>query len=125
MKKGVLKSKLERNVLALLKTKTPRVLYEPDTFDFIQPAKKRKYTPDFKIGKNKYVEVKGRLTQEDRDKMIWFKEQHPELTVYLLFSTGNNKLRKGSLTTYGDWADKVGYEWSDMKKGIPDEWLNN
>lgn len=124
MQRGVLKSKLEKTVFATLKPKVPRVEYEPDSFEFIQPAKRRKYTPDFKIRKNTYIEVKGRLTIEDREKLVWFKEQRPEITVYLLFSTGNNKLRKGSPTTYGEWATKNGYQWSDMKRGIPDEWLD-
>lgn len=123
MKKGVLKSKLEKTVYGILHSRMGKVAYEPDTFSYVQPAKRRTYTPDFRVGKDKYIEVKGRLTKDDRDKLVWMKEQRPDITVYLLFSTGHNKIRRGSPTTYGEWADKNGFEWSDMKAGIPEHWL--
>ena len=102
------------------------VEYEPDRIPFTQPAKKRTYCPDFKLREGVYIECKGLFTSEDRSKLIWFKEQHPEITVYLLFQNAKVKLRKGSTTTYGDWADKNGFEWHDFKDGtIPRGWYSD
>ena len=97
--------------------------YEPDKLAFIQPAKNRNYIPDFKIIKNNiYIEAKGKLTWEDREKMIWVKEQHPDKDIRILFMNASNKIRKGSPTTYGDWATKNGFIWADYKTlGIPKE----
>ena len=99
--------------------------YEPDKLKFIQPAKNRNYCPDFKILANgKYIEAKGKFTFQDMDKMLWVKEQHPDKEFYLLFMNANNKIRKGSPTTYGDWATKKGFIWADWKtQGVPNEWL--
>ena len=33
----------------------------------------------------------------------------------------NNKLRKGSPTSYAKWCDKNGFMWVD--KVVPEEWL--
>ena len=46
------------------------------------------------------------------DKMLWVKEQHPDKQFYMLFMNANNKIRKGSPTTYGDWATKKGFIWA-------------
>jgi len=38
-----------------------------------------------------------------------------------VFQKANNKIRKGSKTTYGKWADDNGFKWADNT--IPKEWL--
>ena len=115
------KSRFEVAVAEVLGDKAE---YEPDKLKFIQPAKNRNYCPDFKIGPNTYIEAKGKFTYEDMDKMLWVKEQHPDKQFYMLFMNANNKIRKGSPTTYGDWATKKGFIWADWKtQGIPQEWL--
>ncbi len=100
--------------------------YEVDTLAFIQPEAKRKYKPDFRIAENTYIECKGIFSVEDRKKMLWVKEQHPEKQIYLLFYNANAKLRKGSKTSYADWAEANGFVWADWyKEGrkIPSTWL--
>lgn len=102
--------------------------YEVDTIPFIQPEAKRKYKPDFRIAENIYIECKGIFSVEDRKKMLWVKEQHPDKTFYLLFYNAHQRLRKGSKTTYAQWAEDNGFEWADWFKSgrkVPDEWLNN
>ena len=99
--------------------------YEPETLAFLQPEKKRKYTPDFLITTkdgNFLVETKGKLTAEDRKKMVWVKEQHPNKKIVIVFMNAGNRLTKVSKTTYGDWADKQGYEWVDFRNGLPKNW---
>lgn len=97
--------------------------YEPDRISFTQPEKKRTYTPDFRVREGVYIECKGLLSVEDRSKMLWVKEQHPELTFYLLFQNASVKLRRGGKTTYGDWATANGFKWADFRSGIPSEWF--
>ena len=117
------KSRFEVAVAEVLGDKAE---YEPDKLKFIQPAKNRNYCPDFKIGPNTYIEAKGKFTYEDMDKMLWVKEQHPDKQFYMLFMNANNKIRKGSPTTYGEWATKKGFIWADWKtEKIPNKWLES
>lgn len=117
------KSKFEERVAAELESILGSVNYEPDKVHFIQPEKKRYYLPDFKLRDNTYIECKGKWTAEDRAKHVWIKEQHPELTIYILFQNANVKLNKRSKTSYGDWATKNGLLWADYRGGIPESWL--
>ena len=100
-----------------------QVSYEPDKLPFVQPEKQRLYIPDFKLKDKVYIEAKGRLTVEDRQKMLWVKEQYPDCTFYLLFGNARNTINKRSKTTYSDWADKNGFVWADIRNGIPQSWL--
>jgi hypothetical protein len=69
------KSKLEEQVWKILKSNFPSVKYEPDKFKYIQPEKERTYIPDFKTGKrNIYLEAKGKLDLDTRQKMVWFRD---------------------------------------------------
>jgi len=87
--------------------------YEPDKFEYIVPEIKRTYLPDFKLADNVYVETKGKLDIDDRKKLILFTQQYPDIRLILVFMNANNKLRKNSKTTYGDWATKQDIEWYD------------
>lgn len=82
------------------------------------------YNPDFTLGPGVYLECKGRFTGVDRAKHLLIKKQHPEIVVYFLFERPFNTLSKASKTTYADWCDKNGYEWTTLEKGIPKHWLS-
>lgn len=101
------------------------VEYEPIRLPFIQPEAKRNYIPDFRYKgtDNLYIECKGRFTSHDRKKMLLVKQQHPNITFRLLFMNASVRLTKSSKTTYGEWAEKNGFEWADFRKGIPKKWL--
>ena len=114
------KSKFEAQVAKVLPKK---VKYEADVIHFVQPEKKRKYIPDWKIRDKVYIETKGKLDLEARQKHIWIKEQRPDITVYFLFMNAFNRIRKGSKTTYADWCEANGFEWADFKVGIPKHWF--
>ena len=116
----IYKSKFEEKVRKLL---PDSVIYEPDRLKFTQPEIKRTYIPDWKVKDKVYIETKGKLTSEDRKKMLWVKEQYPNYTFYIFFQNARVKIRKGSKTSYGDWATKVGFEWSDLRDGLPNDWL--
>ena len=97
-------------------------MYEATTFEFIQPEKRRKYTPDFYIpGGNYYVESKGRFTQADRMKHKYFKASRTDIEIRFVFSNANAKLYKGSKTTYAQWCEQHGFKWAH--KTIPQSWL--
>lgn len=100
------------------------LLYETDKITYEVPMKMSRYTPDFKLPKKGgffYVETKGIWDLEDRKKHLYIRDQHPEIDIRFVFSNGNNKLYKGSKTTYGTYCDKQGFRWAH--KTIPDEWL--
>lgn len=118
------RSKFESNFASTLHKKGVKFGYEKDKYPYIQPEKKRVYTPDFVLDSGLIVECKGKLTHEERDKLLWIKAAHPNLPLVILFMRAKNKIRKGSPTSYGDWATKHGFEWYDWENGgIPAERL--
>ena len=115
------KSKLEIKAWAELKKHFPSVKYEPDVIEYIQPIKSRKYNPDFRMAKNVYIEAKGKLDLATRQKMVWFKEMYPRITIIFLFMNPDNKITKRSKTTYAMWAEKEGFMWLDFRR----DWIND
>jgi len=116
------KSKLEEQVWKILKSNFPSVKYEPDKFKYIQPEKERTYIPDFKTGKrNIYLEAKGKLDLDTRQKMVWFRDTNPHITIIFLFMNPDNKITKRSKTTYSKWAEDNNFLWLDYRK----DWLND
>lgn len=113
------RSTLEQKVAVQL----PKIEYETDKIKYIVPASKHSYTPDFKLPDGSYIEVKGRLQASERKKHLLIQEQHPEIEIKFYFDKSQNKLYKGSPTTYADWANKNGFLWTDTKRGLPKEWL--
>ncbi len=118
MKKPDYRSKFEESVGLFLGDNAE---HEPETIEYIQPSKKRRYLPDFKTIADVYIEAKGKWTADDRQKHVLLKQQHPDKRIVLVFMNANVKLSKRSKTTYGDWATKNGIEWYDWKSGIPKE----
>ena len=96
--------------------------YEPYAIDYTQPAKQRKYTPDFILPNGIIIETKGRFLPEDRAKQLMIRDSNPDLDIRFVFTNSRSKIRKGSKTTYADWCDKNGYLYAD--KLIPEEWID-
>jgi len=95
--------------------------YEIRKIRYIVPSVEREYTPDFFLENGIIVETKGRFTLEDRKKHILVRRQHPDLDIRIVFQNPYTKIRKGSKTTYADWASKNGILWAN--KEIPDTWI--
>ena len=97
--------------------------YETESFKYLV---ERKYTPDFirytVDGKKIYIEAKGRLDSDSKQKLKAMKEQHPDVDLRILFQR-NQPIRKGSMITYVDWAKKLGYTCA-CGETIPEEWFN-
>lgn len=100
--------------------KYPDLIYETDKIKY---QVEHTYNPDWKVKDSVYIETKGLFKAADRAKHLKIREQHPEITVYLVFQNPNNKLSRVSKTTYGEWADKHGIEYTTLEKGVPDHWL--
>lgn len=113
-------SSLEVRFMALAKTRGLKYEFEAESFEYII---KSKYTPDFKLATNLFIETKGLFDGADRRKMKAFKQQYPKIKVHMLFGNPEAKIRKGSKTTYAMWCKKVGIECADIRGGIPEKWL--
>lgn len=79
------------------------------------------YSPDFVLPNGIIIEAKGKLTPQDRTKMIAVKKHYPDLDIRFVFMRGDNTLNASSKTTYMSWAQKNGFPSADGE--IPDEWL--
>lgn len=115
------RSKLEAKVAELL----PEVRYETRKLDYVVPASKHKYLIDFELGPNDYIEVKGRLLPSERKKYLLVRECNPEITLRFFFDKSDNRIYKGSPTTYAAWCEANGFEWTDIKRGLPDSWIKD
>jgi Phage endonuclease I len=119
------RSKFELDFSKKLKELKLKALYESEKIHYIQPEKRRTYNPDWTIGKNKYIEQKGRFTTSDRQKTLLVQLSNPNIKVYLIFQNSNITLSKVSNTTYGMWCDKNGIEWADIKNVTKwSKWFN-
>lgn len=94
--------------------------YEPDRFDY---TIHRRYTPDFRVGGEHpfYIEVKGWMSPEDRQKLLAVVLSNPELPLLVAFSKPYQTISKNSKTTVAAWAARYGIAWSPIP--IPKEIL--
>ena len=110
---GLAKSLSEKNIA-----------FEYENAKFTYIPKPRTYTPDFYLPEQDiYIEAKGNLDKGDRVKMQLIKQQHPELDIRFVFQRAQNKIYRGSKTTYADWANRYGFPWAEG--GIPEEWFKD
>ena len=120
--KAGFRSGLEHRVWKNLKQRKVKVIaYEAIRINYVIPASEHYYTPDIILPNGIIVEIKGRLVKADRDKHLLIKEQHPNLDIRFVFQNANNKIRKGSKTTYAQWCEKNDIKWCE--KLVPDDWL--
>ncbi len=87
--------------------------YEPKDKEvtYTVPEVKSVYKPDIVLDNGIYLELKGLMDLADRKKHELLRDQFPELDIRLVFQNPYLKIRKGSKTTYADWADKAGIKW--------------
>ena len=69
-----------------------------------------------------YIETKGRWTAIDRKKMKHVLKSNPDIDIRMVFQSPNQKISKGSNTTYEAYAIKLGI-LNVAKKEIPVEWM--
>lgn len=119
------RSGLEEKAAAQLLAAGIDPAYETVVIEYVIPARKAKYKPDFphKV----IIETKGRFVTEDRKKHKLLKEQHPNLDIRLLFNNPNARISKKSATTYAKWCDDHGIKYAKIASRanpIPQEWID-
>lgn len=122
--KSTYRSGLEEQTAKHLKAAFPSrpVLYEQYDLEYTVPARKTHYTPDFILPNGIIIETKGRFIAEDRQKHLLIKAQHPDLDIRFVFTNPNQRLYKGSPTSYAMWCGRHGFLYA--AKTVPAEWLN-
>jgi hypothetical protein len=109
------RSGLEKKVSATLASNGIDAKFEPIKILYSTIPEDHKYTPDFVLGNDVLIEVKGYFTAQDRKKHLLLKYNYPDLNVHFVFGNKKNKLHKNSPTTYEDWCKKHGFECCDAK----------
>ena len=102
-----------------------KVEYEnPDRrLKYVQPSKPRTYNPDFTFkGSSVILEAKGKLTREERSKLLWIKKYNPEADIRLVFQRDNKLSKRAESIRYTDWARKHGIPCAVGK--VPKEWID-
>lgn len=115
------RSGLEDKVAEQISAAGLSVSYEEVTFKYVKPSKPSRYTPDFVLPNGIVVETKGRFLTADRQKHKFLKAQHPDLDIRFVFSRAATRLTKTSQTSYANWCEQYGFQWSD--KWIPEKWF--
>ena len=119
------RSRLEKSIAEQLQAAKIAFEYETVKINYIVPARKATYRPDFPVAASTILlEGKGWLKPEDRKKLALVKEQNPHLDIRLVFqgNASKQKIHKKSPTTYAVWCDTHGFPWCD-KGIIPPEWI--
>lgn len=91
------RSSWEANFARVLSFKGVRWKYESKSFSL---GGRKRYIPDFQLGKNKYVEVKGYASPKWEKKLKKFKARYPEVDLKVLGPQDYEKLR-------GKYQDQV------------------
>ena len=132
-----MRSKFERSIAKLLRSKGVKYEYEAYQFPYTEPLRRNRarcadcggsnlvrmgwYTPDFWLpAQGLFIETKGRFTAADRRKMLAVIKENPDDRFVMLFMR-DNKIHKRSKTTYSAWceANDVDYAVGEPKE----EWL--
>ena len=116
------RSGLEERIAEQLDKAGVEYTYEKLKLDYVKPASKHVYTPDFVLSNGIIIETKGRFLLADRQKHILVKRHNPTLDIRFVFSNSNARISKASTTTYAQWCIKNGFKYAD--KMIPKEWLD-
>ena len=132
-----MRSKFERKIATDLHERGVKYEYEAYQFPYTEPLRKNKskcadcnstnlvrmgwYTPDFWLPKTKlFIETKGRFTAADRRKMLAVINENPDDRFVMLFMR-DNRIHKRSKTTYSEWCETNGVEYSVSEP--KEEWL--
>jgi hypothetical protein len=129
-----LRSGLEREHYEQLKESGIGFEYEPEKITYRKRVVKgickkcgctdvyqqKTYIPDWVLANGIRIESKGRLTSQDRSKLVAVKQQYPELDLRIVFKT-NNKINKAKSKRYAEWASENGFKFGINT--IPKSWL--
>ena len=115
------RSKFEAGIAASLDKRSVSFSYESLVLDYTIEGQ---YRPDFILPNGVIVETKGFFSPTDRRKMLCVKAQHPHLDIRLCFQNAKDKISRAKRSiTYGQWATRNGFKWSNGI--IPDDWYDS
>lgn len=88
--------------------------YEISELEYIVPAVKHLYTPDFTTvaqdGHNIYWELKGRIRNKaEADKYLYIKQSNPEIDLRFIIMDKKTLMPRSKKTTLFDWLKKNGF----------------
>lgn len=115
------RSSSERKAAAFLTSAGVPFSYESEKLEFVRPAQRCNYTPDFVLENGVLIEVKGFWPPADRQKLMLVIRSNPEADIRVLFDTPDRPITKGSSTTYGAFCDKNGIPWAKGPE-VPADW---
>jgi len=118
---GVYRSGLEYRIGADLEYKGLTPEYEKLKIAYTKPVTEHTYTPDFHLPNGIIIEAKGLFSSQDRKKHLYVKEQNPTLDIRFVFGNSQNKLYRGSKTTYAGWCIHHGFLYADRL--VPLSWI--
>jgi hypothetical protein len=118
---GRYRSGLEYKIAQDLNRLKVYVRYETHKISYEKPVTRHTYTPDFVLPNGIIIEAKGLFSSADRKKHMFVKEQHPNLDIRFVFGNSQNKLYKGSHTTYAGWCLRKGFLYADRL--VPEAWI--
>jgi predicted nuclease of restriction endonuclease-like RecB superfamily len=87
----------------------PGLAYEQDKLNYIIPASKHKYCPDFKVNDKLFIETKGVWKPADRKKLTLVLETNPDVEIIMVFQ--NPLLKATTKLTYAEWCVKNKIRW--------------
>jgi hypothetical protein len=119
MRTSKYRSKLEAHIASHLNRGGVQFGYESMSFSYVKECR---YTPDFILPCGVILEAKGWFRPEDRSKLLAVKANNPGIDLRLVFQNARNRLNKKSKTTYGEWASKNGFPFSDGGV-VPADWI--
>lgn len=96
-------AKVAKTISAGYKYETTRLPYKLE----------HEYLPDWIDEPNKsIIEAKGRFDASDRRKMKAIRQQYPDWSITIVFQNPETKISKKSQTSYSQWCEKNGIDWS-------------
>lgn len=117
------RSGFEHKVAKCLEGNKVEYTYEKEKIQYIIPASKHNYLPDFRLTNGIFIEAKGKWDAASRKKMVLAIEQNPDKDIRLLFMR-DNKITKTSKTKYSDFCEKRGIKYHVSPIGeVPAAWL--
>lgn len=115
------RSGLEVNIGEFIEKQGEEVVYETRRVEYLVPASRHHYKPDFTIRNGIILEGKGIFDSTDRAKHLFVKAQYPELDIRFVFTNPNASIGNGSRTTLAMWCEKYGFKYA--KKLPPVSWF--
>lgn len=97
------RSNWEANYARILNEQNIKWEYEPQTFDLSNGTS---YTPDFKIDEKKFVELKGWLDNDSKQKIELFLKEYPDYELDLIGETEYYSLRNLFKHKIPNWEGK-------------------